>query len=78
MLLSAELKSTVLDRGIPGVSSTEMLVIFGMMLAISMIPYFFLFRSLRPKRSVTESAPKLSGRMMGWLHPHRHPQLLHH
>lgn len=77
MFLSAELKSTILDRGIPGVSPNEMLVIFGMMLAISMIPYFFLYLSLRPKRS-NESAPKPVSKVIGWLHPHRHPQLLHH
>jgi hypothetical protein len=78
MLLSAELKTTILDRGIPGVSSTELLLIFGMMLAISMIPYFFLYLSLRPKRGTSEPTPNLVEKLIGWLHPHRHPELLHH
>jgi hypothetical protein len=70
VLLTAELKTTLLDRGIPGFSQTHLLFVFGMSFAIAMIPYFFLFLSLLPKRA--------NRKAIGWLHPHRHPELLHH
>ena len=81
MFSLVELKVATLDYGIPGVSATHMLLIFVMMLAISMIPYFFLFLSLRD-RKVRETPEALTtathfGKMGAWLHAHRHP-LLHH
>jgi len=74
VLALVELKTATLDYGIPGVSPFQMLVIFWIVIAISMIPYLFLFLSLREKRKVAKPA----GRFAGWLHWHRHPELLHH
>ena len=79
MLALVELKTATLDYGITGVSATQMLLIFGMMLAISMIPYFFLFLSLREKHAGAP-ARKHAGfveKFAAWFHVHRHP-VLHH
>jgi hypothetical protein len=73
-----ELKTTALDSGITGVSPTHMLLLFLMMLAISMIPYLFLYVSLRDKQGRASTTTKPFERMIGWLHVHRHPELLHH
>ncbi len=81
-----ELKATALDYGIPGVSPMLMLLLFLMTLSVPMIPYLFLFISLRDKQgrasmSLTAS-PTLEltpfGRMIAWVHAHRHPEMLHH
>ena len=86
MFSIVELKTATLDYGIPGVSPARMLLIFVMMLSISMIPYLFLYLSLREeqgKASVSFRAPsevtaKPFGKLIAWMHAHRHPQLLHH
>lgn len=78
MFLNVELHTATLDRGIPGVSPTEMLLIFAMMLLISMVPYFFLYVSLRPKRSAVASAKNSFSNVTGWLHNYRRHELLHH
>jgi hypothetical protein len=69
-----ELRTQTLDYGIPGISDVHLLLLFALMLAISMIPYFFLYRSLRDK--VVRSKPVR--KMFEWTHGHRHPHLLHH
>lgn len=76
MFSIVQLKTASLDAGIPGFSGSGTLLIFLMMFAITMIPYAFLYYSLRDK----SKAPKVHGfeKMFGWLHLHRHPQLLHH
>ena len=71
----AELKTATLDAGIPGISPVLVLLLFALMLAISMIPYFFLYRSLRDK-AIPASKPVR--KMFEWTHGHRHPHLLHH
>jgi hypothetical protein len=79
-----ELKTATLDYGIPGISPTHMLLVYLMMFAVSMIPYLFLFLSLRDKRglgSISLSASpttKPFRKIFGWLQAHRHPELLHH
>jgi hypothetical protein len=80
-----ELKTTALEYGIPGISQTLLPLLFGMMLAISMIPYLFLYLSLRDKRAgapassrLHEFAAKPFRQLTAWVHAHRHPQLLHH
>ena len=83
-----ELKATALDYGIPGVSPTLMLLLFGMMLALSMIPYAFLYASLREERGKASKALRVSHipefatrpftKMIAWVHAHQHPHLLHH
>jgi len=70
-----ELKTATLDYGIAGFSEATMLAIFLLALAIPMIPYLFLYLSLREKQSRTVGA---GSKLFAWLHPHRHPQLLHH
>ena len=70
----AELKTATLDSGIPGISPVLVLLLFALMLAISMIPYFFLYRSLRDKEFQSKPVRK----MFEWTHGHRHPHLLHH
>jgi len=74
VFLLVELKTATLDYGIPGVSAIKMVLIFWMMLAISMIPYLFLYVSLREKRRVERPA---ANPFASWLHLHR-PHLLHH
>jgi hypothetical protein len=81
-----ELKATALDYGIPGISPTHLLLFFLLMFSVPMIPYLFLFISLRGKqarasmslRVSRESTTKPWGRMIAWVHAHRHPELLHH
>jgi len=76
-----ELKTMTLDYGIPGVSPALLLLLFAMMFAISMIPYAFLFISLREKKVAEEvrvsHAPGFASRIAAWVHVHRHP-VLHH
>jgi hypothetical protein len=80
----AELKVTALDHGIPGVSPTHMLLFVLLMFLVPMIPYLFLYLSLRDKVGPSMSSPMLEfitkpfGKMIGWVHTHRHPELLHH
>jgi hypothetical protein len=70
-----ELKTATLDYGITGFSEATMLAIFLLALAVPMIPYLFLYRSLGDKKSRTARA---GSKLFAWMHPHRHPQLLHH
>lgn len=79
MLMIAELKTMALDAGIPGISQAQMLLIFGMAIAISMIPYFFLYRSLRekPQGAPAREHSAFVERLNAWVHAHRHP-VLHH
>ncbi|HEX5227703.1 MAG TPA: hypothetical protein VFW44_08325 [Bryobacteraceae bacterium] len=74
-----ELKTTALDIGIPNVSQAEMLLIFGMAITMSMIPYFFLYRSLRekPAGAPVRKHSALVERLAALFHAHRHP-VLHH
>ena len=80
MFSIVELKATALDIGVPGISPTLMLLLFVMMLSISMIPYLFLFLSLRDKqsRAARPSTVKPFSKMTAWVQAHRHPELLHH
>jgi hypothetical protein len=81
-----QLKTMTLDAGIPGISPTHMLLIFAMVLAIPMIPYFFLYLSLQDhqaRQARASKAPHVAhhnpfGKLAAWLHAHRHPALLHH
>jgi len=77
---TVELKAAALDYGIPGISPTHMLLLFLMMLSVSMIPYLFLYLSLRDEqsRASRSSTAKPFKSWTAWLHAHRHPELLHH
>ena len=77
MFLLVELKTATLDYGIPGVSALRMVLTFWMMLAISMIPYLFLYLSLREKPTLKAAATQPERGLAAWLHLHR-PHLLHH
>lgn len=80
MFSIVELKTAILDYGI-SISPMHMLLMYLLMLLVPMIPYLFLYLSLRDEES---SAPKAAraARMREfttrWLHIHRHPELLHH
>lgn len=80
MFSIVELKAKALNIGVPGISPTLMLLLFVMMLSISMIPYLFLFLSLRDKqsRAARPSTVKPFSKMTAWVQAHRHPELLHH
>ncbi len=82
MFSIVELKATALEYGIPGISQTLLPLLFAMMLAISMIPYLFLYLSLRDKRAQAPASSRLAAKpfrqLTAWVHAHRHPQLLHH
>ena len=84
MLALVELKATYLEGGIPGISPLHMLLIFMLALWGPMIPYFFLYLSLRDKEGkpsrashALEFLAQPFGKMAGWIQAHRHP-LLHH
>jgi hypothetical protein len=49
VLSIVELKATALDYGIPGVSPTLMLLLVVLMFSVPMIPYLFLYLSLRDR-----------------------------
>lgn len=86
MFSIVELKTAALDYGIPGVSPAHMLLLFLVAYAIPMIPYLFLYLSLRDgKRGaslkaspVLESTEKPFGKITTLLHAHRHSEPLHH
>lgn len=82
MLSIVELKTATLDYGIPGVSPIYMLLLFLMMLAIPMIPYLFLYLSLGGDKGsaspIVQPATNARRKIFAWVHPHRHPDLLHH
>ena len=80
-----ELKAMALDRGIPGVSQMHMLLFFLLMFSLPMIPYLFLYLSLRDQPSgpsisspILEFITKPFRKMIAWVHTHRHPELVHH
>jgi hypothetical protein len=52
-----------------------MLAIFLLAFAVPMIPYLFLYLSLRDKKTRTVRA---GSTLFAWMHPHRHPELLRH
>lgn len=86
MFSIVELKTATLDYGIPGISQAHMLLLFLMMISVSMIPYLFLFLSLRDKHAKASTSLKPSPilsmnpftKMIAWVQVHRHPELLHH
>ncbi len=82
MFLIVELKTATLDYGIPGISQAHMLLLFLMMISVSMIPYLFLYLSLRDKSGKapvsSEASTKPFSKLAAWMHAHRHPELLHH
>jgi hypothetical protein len=62
-----------------------MLLFILLMFSVPMIPYLFLYLSLRDKPGgpwmlspMLEFITKPFGKMIGWVHTHRHPELLHH
>ncbi len=84
MFAIVELKTAVLDFGIPGVSAVQMLLLFAMALWIPMIPYALLYISLRDKQANASRSLRPSTnhrplrKMMAWVDEHRHTELLHH
>ncbi len=80
MFSIVELKTALLDSGIPGISPLHMMLLFLLLAAAPMIPYFFLYRSLRDEEGTAPKAAKTShfhGFTARWLHWHHHPQPLH-
>ncbi len=47
MFSIVELKTALLDSGIPGISPLHMMLLFLLLAGVPMIPYLFLHRSLR-------------------------------
>jgi hypothetical protein len=83
VFLTFELKTATLDYGIPGISAFEMWLIFALLLAIPMIPYFFLYKSLGEKKGTASATQKshgegLSKKLGTWIEAHRRPEPLHH
>ncbi len=81
MFSIVELKTALLDSGIPGISPLHMMLLFLLIAAAPMIPYFFLYRSLRDEEGTAPKGVKTShphGFTTRWLHWHHHPQPLHH
>lgn len=74
-----EFKAMTLDYGIPGVSPSHMLLFFLVMFAVAMIPYLFLYRSLRdqPDKASKLSITKPIGEFLA-VHAHQHPEPLRH
>jgi hypothetical protein len=80
-----EFRAAALDEGIPGVSPSHMLRLILMTFSVPMIPYLFLFLSLRDEEvraSISslplEFATRPFRKMIAWVHARRHPKLLHH
>jgi len=74
-----ELKTMPLDSGIPGISAAHMLLLFLMALAVTMVPYAFLYASLlEEKAKAREHVASPFGRMIAWMHAHRHPVVVQH
>jgi hypothetical protein len=88
VLSIVQLKTAALDYGIPGVSPIHMLLLYLMAFAIPMIPYAFLYLSLRDERGRASLSPRATPileftiqsfrKTIAWMHAHRHPELLHH
>lgn len=83
MFAILQLRAMPLDYGITGFSATRVVLIFGMMLAVSMIPYVLLYISLGKKEekeslSIATAQPKPVGRITALLHANKHPQPVHH
>ena len=79
MFSLVELKTMGLDT--LGISQLRTILYFLLMFGIPMVPYFFLYHSLREVET-TQPAPQREGfrfrKLMDWMHIHRHPQPLHH
>ena len=85
MFSIVELRATALDYGIPGASPAHMLLLVLLMFSVPMIPYLFLYLSLRDQPSgpsisspILEFITKPFRKMIAWVHTHRHPELVHH
>jgi len=77
MFAIVQLHSAVLDHGVSGISPLQLLLIFLMISGITMIPYFFLYLSLRDRRKRTEPRTMPLRKLGGWMHLHWHPHLMH-
>ena len=75
MLALVELKATPLEYGITGFSVFHMLCILWMIIAIPMIPYFFLYVGLG-KKPLRLAVP--FHKLADLLHLAHHPHPLHH
>lgn len=80
-----ELKTTALDQGIPNVSPAHMMLFVLLICSVPMIPYLFLYLSLREEPSgqsmsspILEFITKPFRQLIAWVHTHRHLELLHH
>jgi hypothetical protein len=83
--LIVELKATPLDQGIPNVSPTHMMLFVLLISLVPMIPYLFLYLSLRGEPSgqsmsspILEFITKPFRKMIAWVHTHRHLEPLQH
>jgi hypothetical protein len=77
MFAILQLHSAVLDHGVSGISPLDLLLLFLMMYGITMVPYFFLYLSLRDRRKEAEPRWMHFGKLGAWMHVHWHPHLLH-
>lgn len=79
MFLLVQLHSATLDYG-TRLSPLSALLLLIMIAWIPLIPYAFLYHSLRNEGQKVAKPLKPSPvhKMMDWVHAHRHPQLVHH
>jgi hypothetical protein len=75
VLAFVELKTAVLDYGIPGISQMHMQLLFLMMFVVPLIPFLFLFLSLRDEPGAPVKPLRAEPT---WVHAHGNPALLHH
>jgi hypothetical protein len=83
VFLIVQLQTAPLDAGVPA-SQLHWVLIFLMLIALPMIPYLFLYLSLRekhigaPKPATGSPFRELARKIAASFHVHRHPQPLHH
>lgn len=77
-----QLKGAILDSGISGISPLDAALLFVLVFGVPLIPYAIFYLALLEKRPRTPEAAGaghgLLAKLTGWMHVHRHPQLLHH
>ncbi len=77
MFSLVELKTAILDQGIPGMSPLDTALAFLLMFGVSMIPYAMFYLSLRKSAKAPEAAHGPFAKLTAWMHMHHHPQPLH-
>jgi hypothetical protein len=80
MFSFVELKTAILDHGIPGITPLDTALLFLLLFGVPMFPYFLFYLSLREKKAPEAAAAhhRPFARLADWMHMHRHPQPVHH